>query len=102
MCILIARWSHNCDTHCIGTHHVSALGGIIQITTCSACRFVNSRYCLVHLKPDADVDRVIQQLSKISFGAGKISVERKTKNVESKPTVSLMLFIIYLCSPLGR
>ncbi|XP_029735302.2 uncharacterized protein LOC109423859 [Aedes albopictus] len=43
------------------------------------------RYCLVHLKPDADVDRVIQQLSKISFGAGKISVERKTKNVESKP-----------------
>ncbi|XP_062544365.1 uncharacterized protein LOC134211489 [Armigeres subalbatus] len=45
------------------------------------------RYCLVHLKPEADVDRVIQQLSRISFGAGKISVERKTKNVEPKPTL---------------
>lgn len=46
------------------------------------------RYCLVHLKPDADVDRVIEQLSKISFGTGKITVERKTKNVEPKPVVS--------------
>ncbi|XP_065074158.1 uncharacterized protein Pof isoform X2 [Ochlerotatus camptorhynchus] len=45
------------------------------------------RYCLVHLQPDADVDRVIQQLSKISFGAGNLSVERKTKNVEPKPTL---------------
>ncbi|XP_055625269.1 uncharacterized protein LOC129767968 [Toxorhynchites rutilus septentrionalis] len=45
------------------------------------------RYCLVHLKPDADVDSVIQQLSKISFGSGKIAVERKTRNVELKPTI---------------
>ncbi|XP_058456742.1 uncharacterized protein LOC131434116 [Malaya genurostris] len=45
------------------------------------------RYCMVHLKPDADVERVIQQLSKISFGAGRIAVERKTKHVEPKPTV---------------
>uniref|UniRef100_A0A8D8E3A5 Protein painting of fourth n=1 Tax=Culex pipiens TaxID=7175 RepID=A0A8D8E3A5_CULPI len=45
------------------------------------------RYCLVHLKPDADVDRVIEQLSKISFGTGKITVERKTKNVEPKPVM---------------
>ncbi|XP_058838330.1 uncharacterized protein LOC131694008 [Topomyia yanbarensis] len=44
------------------------------------------RYCMVHLKPDADVERVILQLSKISFGAGKIVVERKTKHVEPKPT----------------
>ncbi|XP_055606738.1 uncharacterized protein LOC129754611 isoform X2 [Uranotaenia lowii] len=44
------------------------------------------RYCMVHLKADADVERVIQQLSNISFGTGKISVERKTKNIEQKPT----------------
>ncbi|XP_053689305.1 uncharacterized protein LOC128738297 [Sabethes cyaneus] len=45
------------------------------------------RYCMVHLKPDADVERVIQQLSKISFGTGKITVERKTKYGQRKPTV---------------
>ncbi|XP_055535223.1 uncharacterized protein LOC129724379 isoform X3 [Wyeomyia smithii] len=45
------------------------------------------RYCMVHLKPDADVERVIQQLSQITFGVGKISVERKTKYVQRRPTV---------------
>lgn len=36
-----------------------------------------SRYCIVQLKPDADIEQVKEQISQISFGTGKISVENK-------------------------
>ncbi|XP_049543843.1 protein painting of fourth [Anopheles darlingi] len=45
------------------------------------------RYCVVHLKPEADVDSVIKQITNIPFGAGTISVERKTRNCDLKPVV---------------
>ncbi|KAM7341946.1 RNA binding domain-containing protein painting of fourth [Cochliomyia hominivorax] len=35
------------------------------------------RYCLVHLKPGADVEKTIDTLSKIPFGTGFLSVEIK-------------------------
>ncbi|XP_052873533.1 uncharacterized protein LOC128278847 [Anopheles cruzii] len=43
------------------------------------------RYCVVHLKPDADVDCVIKHISNIPFGTGHIIVERKTRNTDQKP-----------------
>uniref|UniRef100_A0A182INP5 Uncharacterized protein n=1 Tax=Anopheles atroparvus TaxID=41427 RepID=A0A182INP5_ANOAO len=45
------------------------------------------RYCVVHLKPEADVDTVMKHISRIPFGAGKIMVERKTRNTDQKPVV---------------
>uniref|UniRef100_A0A182REN3 RRM domain-containing protein n=1 Tax=Anopheles funestus TaxID=62324 RepID=A0A182REN3_ANOFN len=45
------------------------------------------RYCVVHLKPEADVDSVMKHISRIPFGAGKIMVERKTRNADQKPVV---------------
>ncbi|XP_050092802.1 uncharacterized protein LOC126575859 [Anopheles aquasalis] len=45
------------------------------------------RYCVVYLKPEADVDSVIRQISNIPFGAGTISVERKMRNSDLKPVV---------------
>lgn len=35
------------------------------------------RYCFVQLKPDADIEKVKEHISQISFGTGKISVENK-------------------------
>ncbi|XP_053665072.1 uncharacterized protein LOC128714222 [Anopheles marshallii] len=45
------------------------------------------RYCVVHLKPEADVDSVMKHIARIPFGAGKIMVERKTRNADQKPVV---------------
>ncbi|XP_053673317.1 uncharacterized protein LOC128723586 [Anopheles nili] len=45
------------------------------------------RYCVVHLKPEADVDSVMKHIGRIPFGAGKIMVERKTRNSDQKPVV---------------
>ncbi|KFB48427.1 AGAP004982-PA-like protein [Anopheles sinensis] len=45
------------------------------------------RYCVVHVKPEADVDTVMKHISRIPFGAGKIMVERKTRNTDQKPVL---------------
>lgn len=44
-----------------------------------------SRYCTVRLRPDADVQKVIDTISKIPFGTGFVSAEPKT-NLVMKPT----------------
>lgn len=39
--------------------------------------FFSRRYCFVQLKPDADIEQVKKDISRIEFGTGKISVENK-------------------------
>lgn len=39
--------------------------------------YSSCRYCFVQLKPEADVEKVKEEISQISFGTGTISVENK-------------------------
>lgn len=45
------------------------------------------RYCFVQLKPEADLNKVKEELSEITFGTGKISAEYKNLN-NTAPEVS--------------